>query len=259
LLDRSIILNLIPIPDSGRIQKRILERDFLQARSQLLGALYSAVSDGLRNLPAVTQDLPRMADFAAWVVAAEAALGIPPGGFLERYVGNRDTVHIVALEGSPIGLPVLEFARDRGVDGWSGTATELLSEIERRVSESIRRRQEWPGTPQKIGNSLRRIAPNLRGAGVNVDFQPSGQRFIHISLMEHSAVQAVHDDSPSAGSQDAPGGCDVDGSQCPSRPEPCNPPPAPSTNSAGLDFLDGTDACSHNPSEDADDWTEEIL
>jgi hypothetical protein len=172
---------------------------------------------------------------------------------------DRDTVHIVALEGSPIGLPVLEFARDRGVDGWSGTATELLSEIERRVSESIRRRQEWPGTPQKIGNSLRRIAPNLRGAGVNVDFQPSGQRFIHISLMEHSAVQAVHDDSPSAGSQDAPGGCDVDGSQCPSRPEPCNPPPAPSTNSAGLDFLDGTDACSHNPSEDADDWTEEIL
>ncbi len=56
---------------------------------------------------------------------------------------------------------------------------ECLGEL---AGDAVTRRKTWPSTPQSLGGELRRIAPNLRAAGVSVDFEriAGGKRRIRI-------------------------------------------------------------------------------
>jgi hypothetical protein len=83
LADRSLITNLPRIPENKRKLERALWNDFETIRPRVLGALLDAVSAGLRNFNSVKlKTLPRMADFAQWVVAAESKLPWNPGKFM---------------------------------------------------------------------------------------------------------------------------------------------------------------------------------
>ena len=74
LLDRCIVLQLQMIPESKRRQESELNRQFEEARPRILGALLDAVVVALRkHASVILQFNPRMADFAAWAVAAEPA------------------------------------------------------------------------------------------------------------------------------------------------------------------------------------------
>ena len=75
LIDRCLILLLLTIDDRQRMRSESLWARFEALRPQLLGALLDAVSCALRREGSVQLERsPRMADFAHWVVAAEAAL-----------------------------------------------------------------------------------------------------------------------------------------------------------------------------------------
>ena len=52
--------------------------------------------------------------------------------------------------------------------GWEGTATELLAELEKIADDATKRRKGWPGSPRKLSGDLQRIAPNLRVLGIDV-------------------------------------------------------------------------------------------
>src|SRR5262249_9225206 len=89
LLDRCVNVHLPSIPDSERKSEAELWARFEAARPRILGALLHAVAVALGRLPSVRIDgLPRMADFTCWAVAAEPALGVPPGSFLAAYRAN---------------------------------------------------------------------------------------------------------------------------------------------------------------------------
>jgi hypothetical protein len=78
LLDRAMLVNLPTISPQERRQETDLERQFTAMQPRILGVLLDAVSAALRNLEQIhLSSLPRMADFAAWIVAAESALGWP--------------------------------------------------------------------------------------------------------------------------------------------------------------------------------------
>jgi hypothetical protein len=103
LLDRAIILYLPTIPEAQRRSEAEIWRDFEATRSKILGALLTAVNGALAKVATVKLDrLPRMADFALWVAAAEPALGCPEGAFLEAYTGNREQANELALEAALI-------------------------------------------------------------------------------------------------------------------------------------------------------------
>ena len=88
---------------------------FDSAKPMILGALLDAVATALRELPHLElPDLPRLADFAQWVSAAETAWGWHKGNFLSAYQGNRRSAHELALECSPIAKPMLELLADHG-------------------------------------------------------------------------------------------------------------------------------------------------
>jgi len=120
-----------------------------------------------------------MADFAIWVNPCEESLGMRPGEALTTYQSNRAETHNLALESSPLYEPVTKLARE----GFRGTVAELLARLNCMISESMRRSVRWPKAPNALGNALRRMASNLRAAGIEIQFSradTSGRRAVSL-------------------------------------------------------------------------------
>lgn len=175
LLDRSILVRLPRLPDDQRRSEAAFWREFEALNSRLLGCLMDAVSCALRNRDTVKlARLPRMADAAIWAEAAAPALGLAPGEFLEAYERNRTAANEVALDGSPWASVLSELlAASDGV--WSGTAGALLNALTSRRGEG-RAPRGWPESPRGMSAALRRLAPNLRAIGVDVEFVDGKRR-----------------------------------------------------------------------------------
>ncbi len=108
-----------------------------------------------------------MADFAEWAVAAEPAFGVPEGTFTAAYTENREQSGQAALEASPIVEPLKRVVELTG-GRFTGTATDLLNELNRRVDEAMRRRRDWPHSASGLSGMLNRLKPNLREIGLVV-------------------------------------------------------------------------------------------
>jgi hypothetical protein len=171
LLDRALILDLPSVPEERRKSESDFNAALDSARPLLLGALLDAVSGALANKPSVRLErLPRMADFAVWVTAAEEKLGWTPGTFLAAYTQNRLRANELPLE-TPLAEAIRELNRP-----WEGTATELLRELEKAAAEDIHRSRGWPQNGRAMSNALKRLAPNLRQVGIAVEFERESSR-----------------------------------------------------------------------------------
>ena len=151
-----------------------------RATTAILGALLDAAVAGLRNLPQVKLERPpRLADFALWVSACEEALGMQPGEAMAACQVNCAEARDLELEASPLYLPLAELARE----GFTGTVAELHTRLDSMVSDAMRRSVRWPKAPNGLGNALRRMAINLRAAGVELQFSRNdvqGRRVVSV-------------------------------------------------------------------------------
>jgi len=204
LVDRCISLELAPIPEARRKTESEIWAAVDASSGQIFGALLDAVACALRahrdvRLPV----LPRMADFAIWATAAEAGLGLPAGAAMAAYQGNRAAANQTALESSQLATLVIELVSKQVA--WSGTATDLLHVVEKRADDLARRAKWWPRTAHGMAGALRRVAPNLRKAGIWVEHSRAGghdrQRLITISMAPPPAPE------PSVGPPRTVGGC----------------------------------------------------
>jgi hypothetical protein len=186
-LDRAVIVEFLDMKPEMRRDEAQFWREFEEERPRVLGALLDAATAGLRNLPNVRLDQPpRMADFALWAKACEESLGMKPGESLTVYQYNLTETHNLALESSPLYEPVAELAQE----GFSGTFTELHARLASITSESMRRSVRWPKAPNALSNALRRIAVNLRAAGIEIQFGRSNIRGRHVvSLVSTSETR----------------------------------------------------------------------
>jgi hypothetical protein len=167
LLDRSLLIDLPVIDERKRRSEAELWAAFESRRARIFGALLDAISGALRKLPKTRIDgTPRMADFALWATAAEPSLGFESGAFMTAYRNNRQSANDVALDASPIATPVLELLTEQPT--WKGTATQLLQVLAAKTASS--RTRGWPASPVGLARALRRVAPNLRTAGIEIRF-----------------------------------------------------------------------------------------
>ncbi len=179
--DRAVTIRLQTIPESKRRAEDELKAAWEIARPRVFGALLTAISSGLRNLPNVKlKNMPRMADFAKWVTACESGLGWEAGTFMQAYTANRRNVNESSFEADPVAGAIVTYIKDHRPDGWQGTASEWLDALNLVASESAKRMHLWPKTAQGLGNRLDRIAPMLRAKGLIVDRRHSGVRLIII-------------------------------------------------------------------------------
>jgi hypothetical protein len=174
LLDRSLLVDLPTIPEHRRRSEAEFWREFEPIHPAVFGAMLTAVSKALKNISSVTLDAaPRMADFAIWATAGEMALGLDPGRFMVAYSGNREAGNDLALEASPVARAVRDFLAERS--RWTGSAGDLLGELERLADDNTKRLKSWPKAPQALSGHLKRLAPNLRHVGVEVEFGHEGR------------------------------------------------------------------------------------
>ena len=181
LADRAIFLTLNAIPDANRRPEAELWARFEKARPRILGALLDALVVGLRRLPDVKLDrLPRMADFAKWVVACEGAI-FEAGAFMRAYTGNRADAIQSVIDASPVASAIRDLMQGR--ESWKGTAAELLEELERKAKDSVTNGREWPANGQALSRRLNQYMSALRPAGIEIERTKlgGGQRQILIS------------------------------------------------------------------------------
>ena len=103
-----------------------------------------------------------------------------PGESLTTYQSNRTETHRLALESSPLYEPVAELAEE----GFSGTVAELHAQLNCMMSESMRRSVRWPKAPNALSTALRRMAANLRAAGIEIQFSRAdirGRRVVSLA------------------------------------------------------------------------------
>lgn len=187
LADRSIIVTLPQVAEEGRIPEKIFWRDFLLAQPRIIGALFDAVSMALRNLEHVNVPrLPRMADFARLICAAAPALPFDQEEFLQAYSENRRESVSLSIETSPVAVAIQTLA---AAGDWKGTATELLQVLNLNVHDEIRKTKEWPKDPRTMSSRVRRLAPLLRQAGLDVGFETRGHQRTKLIRLARKVMQ----------------------------------------------------------------------
>jgi hypothetical protein len=212
LRDRAVILTLQPIAEAIRRDEKMLWADINAALPRMLGALLDGVSAALSRRGEVRLPvLPRMADFVRWAVAAEPALGLREGSFLEAYLGNRQAAIEASVEFNPVARAIRELA----LEEWQGTATELLDMLASRVPVQERDAKAWPRSGRGMSGALRRAAPGLRALGIDIQFgdresTPARRRLIRVRQLRQPTVQTVQPDQPEA-ERGLLGGRTVDG------------------------------------------------
>jgi putative DNA primase/helicase len=168
LLDRTIQVTLAVISEEMRMTEEDVWGAFNDVAPEILGSLLDAASSALQNVGNVKLDrLPRMADFAKWVVAAEPALGWAPGTFIAAYTGNRAMSDEAAMDQSAIGAAVVLLLDHCETGQWSGTAGELLDALKHHADDATKQRDDWPRSAPKCAAQLRRLAPVLRRNGID--------------------------------------------------------------------------------------------
>jgi 5S rRNA maturation endonuclease (ribonuclease M5) len=168
LRDRSLLISLPVIPQNKRKDEESILKQFEKVRPSILGGLLDAVSIALKNIDIVKlRKMPRMADFAKWVTAAEPGFGWEPGSFMTMYNENSSATIGIGLESDPIAQAIIDLQKDIGK--WEGTATELLDVLENKTSDKILKSKQWPKVAQTLSNRLRRLAPVLREVGIELE------------------------------------------------------------------------------------------
>jgi hypothetical protein len=74
-------------------------------------------------------------------------------------------------------------------EDWEGSASDLLKELAQGKDEKERQREGWPKKPNGLSGTLRRLAPNLRAAGIEISFwreAKSGKRLITLWTRERA-------------------------------------------------------------------------
>jgi len=166
LLDRTIMLELPRIPPDRRRTERAFWEAFEAGRARMLGALLDAVASAVAHRREVEfERLPRLADLAVWVTAAEPALGWERGRFLSALDVNRTAANDVALEASPVGQALRELVE---AAPFEGTASELLGQLEERAGDASRPK-DWPKNARSLSGHIARLRPNRRSAGIDVE------------------------------------------------------------------------------------------
>lgn len=188
LLDRAILVYLPAIPKHRRFKKRTLNHKFTEAQPRILGALLDAVSAGLQRMREGVDlaEWPRMSDFAEWVIACEAALGLKDGAFINAYTKNIERADDLAIEASPLAQELLALLDAEPGQVWDGTTGELLKALDGRLEkrqENPKKMEGWPQSARGLGSKLKELAPNLRRLGLDVIYEARGKRGYRLKLV----------------------------------------------------------------------------
>ena len=193
LLDRTIVLDLDPIPENERRTEKEMQTAIDENRSKLFGCLLDMTVIGLNAIDSTElKNPPRMADFAEW---ACACLGDAANRFMEIYTNARNDTSIDLAEMNRLPATILSFIHLRDGKRWEGSASLLLAELNH-LAGIIPGHEpgDWPNSPGKMGSELRRFSQALESKGIKTAYKRLHEGKRVISLVY--TVSAVSMPSP---------------------------------------------------------------
>jgi hypothetical protein len=186
LLDRSIVLNLPSIPPEKRQDERRFWGAFQTDRPQILAAIFDTLAKGLAADRPHLNELPRMADFAEWIVRCEGGLSI-----LQAYSKNKDNAIQAGLDGDYLAIAIRKILNERA--RYKGSATQLCEKI-RYVSTDTN--EKYLPTTQTLKSRLTRIGPPLREIGISWHYQRTGGSRSYILEKAESDAETQSEEVP---------------------------------------------------------------
>jgi hypothetical protein len=195
LVDRSIIINLPRINGESRKLERDIEREFEAAKPKIFGAILNLLSGILAAKDQIKMNsYSRMADFEHWICAAEIGAGLKnerlwsPGAFSFVYGQKRKSSSVNCLEAEPLAGLI-----EKLIDQFppEGCATDLLSMFVRMADVFEMNKSILPNSPNWLVNRLKRVAPNLRDAGIDIEFTDQRPKKIIIRKLSVSQSGAI--------------------------------------------------------------------
>jgi hypothetical protein len=230
---RTLYAGLAPVPDSERKDEPELWKEFNEAAAEILGALLTGLSVGLRRLPTIKANLPRMATFARFVMGCETAFW-EKGTFAAAYEINAQNAVADALDANTTVSVFRDFMRYCPDGKWKGTATQLHAALTERIRKpehdaneahqkavaardpdlqaltkaKLREAQQsvrdtmssgFPKEPNGLTHELRKAGPQLRKIGIAITW-PTNNRDRDLSIV-WERPRSKYENSPSPSSQ----------------------------------------------------------
>jgi hypothetical protein len=197
LLSRAILVQLEEILEEDREEEAKLDAAFARDRPYILNAFLDVLASALDRLPRIRpKRLPRLADFARLMIAAEKKLGWKRGTFLDDYHWNECAGDLEALAAAPVSAAVFRLSEEQ--PQWEGTFEELLVKLDATARPQDRDLKSWPKTGRGLSAVLHRVAPNLRRGGVTVKFLGHKKRGSLVQLVRTASVEPAKVDQASA-------------------------------------------------------------
>ena len=191
LLDRSLLISTPVIDQDKRRTETALKEAFGNTHPRILGALLDAVSCALRNRESTKlQELPRMADFAIWATAAEPALGLQPGEFMDAYAANRYEAIRLNLEQDSVAETIKSLLVLGPIKGnYKEILEKLKKHIRRDVFDTLP--CDFPKAARGMSNKLKRLRPALRAEGIEViiNDRSHGKNHVEIRDVKHESLE----------------------------------------------------------------------
>jgi hypothetical protein len=201
LLDRSIQIHLPRLAEGDRRPEMELWAQFQASLPAILGQLYRAVAQALANLETVVMpqaSVPRMLDFARFVLAAESAIGWEPGTFLQAFEASREEAMEQAITASFPAQALIRWMQGRerahratgAPVAWHGTAQELHKELDAIVRKHAKGvpDADWPRKATVLMRHLQTAATPLRRLGLDLERRTETKARLHITYITPKGV-----------------------------------------------------------------------
>lgn len=189
LIDRSAPVRFDPIPKPLRRSELELGREFEARRSSIFGGIVEALAGALQQLPNTTlPELPRMADAALFVTAAEDRLSVGGDSFIDALSRAKGEALSAAVEAAPFIDAVVAYMQCH--DEFFDSSTRLL-ELAAETSEYLARHGRWPGSGSVATMQLEEHKLTLEQHGIDVETQirmPGGKRDRRVRLTRRNAT-----------------------------------------------------------------------
>src|SRR5262249_61514077 len=92
---------------------------------------------------------------------------------LHAYLRNRKETNWTAIQGSPVAPYIVDHVRTNGT--WTGNASDLWHYTREAAGAAAEQDRDWPKNAKLLSQHLRKLEPNLRETGVNVEFDRTGK------------------------------------------------------------------------------------
>ncbi len=191
LLERSIIVQLEPIPATKRCLEKELLDQFDAEKAAFLGAAFDVVSKAMTIKKTLRlANKPRMSDFFEWSCCFVQAMRLKPEVFIEAYMHNLKTQYLESIHSDFVMKLLYEFITEE--KEWKGTAEDLNSDLFKLACNKglIEYKREWKVTANSLGRSLNRYKPAFEQLGIYIDkLHTHSERVIRI--VKKSFVETV--------------------------------------------------------------------